>query len=46
MNDIFLENGRMESDHSCLLLNLDGQIERLSYDRLETIEDLRKVSLV
>lgn len=45
VHECFAENAIMESDHSCLILNLDHGIDRLSYQRLETAEDLYDLSL-
>ncbi len=41
----FVQNAVMESDHSCLVENLDGGVERISYSRMETAEQLAAVSL-
>lgn len=40
-----VQNAVMESDHSCLVENLDGGVERISYSRMETAEQLAAVSL-
>jgi hypothetical protein len=40
-----VQNAVMESNHSCLVENLDGGVERISYSRMETAEQLAAVSL-
>lgn len=45
LDHVFPENAIIESDHSCLILNLDHGIDRISYHRLETAEDLYQLPL-
>lgn len=45
LENCFAENAVMESDHSCLVLNLDHGIDRISYARIETADDLYNLPL-
>lgn len=45
LSNCFAENAIMESDHSCLVLNLDHGIDRITYHRIETREDLYELPL-
>ena len=43
--DVLCDNGILESDSSCLIRDLDGGVQRLSYARIDTVEKLMKVKL-
>ena len=43
--DVLCDNGILESDASCLIRDLDGGVQRLSYARIDTVEKLMKVKL-
>lgn len=45
LTDCFAENAVMETDHSCLIVNLDHGIDRISYPRIESGYDLLQVPL-